>query len=85
MGFIENIRVSKERAKAGFGAEQDRPSVVFGTREISGIRIAENPPTQGDKLLGWGFGFCYHRVYALRLRLDDKPVLAPLSAKVFLQ
>jgi hypothetical protein len=30
MHFVENIRVSEERAQAGVGAEQDRPSAVLG-------------------------------------------------------
>ena len=62
MDFVENIRVSEERAEAGFCAEQDRPSTIFGAREVSGIRFAEDTSAQGDELFGAGFDFFCHRV-----------------------
>ena len=49
MDFVEDIRVSEERAETGFGAEVDRSTTIFEAREISGIRIAEFPPAEGDK------------------------------------
>ena len=50
MGFIENIRVSNERAKAGLCAQQDRPSTVFGTGVKVRFRVAEDASAQGDEL-----------------------------------
>lgn len=50
MGFVENIRVREERAKAGISTEQDRPSTIFGTREVSGIGITEDTSAQGNEL-----------------------------------
>ena len=50
MDFVENIRIGKESAEAGFGAEQDRPSAVFGAWEIGGVGIAEDTSAEGDEL-----------------------------------
>ena len=55
MGFVEKIRVSKERAEAGFGAEQDRPPAVFGAREIGRVCVAEDASAQGHERSGIGF------------------------------
>ena len=55
MGFVEKIWVGKERAEAGFGAEQDRPSTVFGAREIGRVCITEDASAQGDERSGMGF------------------------------
>lgn|GEM_PF-3057237 len=51
MDFVENIRVGKERAQAGLGAEMDRPTAIFGARKVSRIRVAEDPPAEGDESL----------------------------------
>ena len=56
MNFIEDIRVSEERAEAGFGAEIDCPAAMLGAREIGGIGIAKDPSAEGDEagvLLCW--------------------------------
>lgn len=57
MDFVENIRVSEERAEAGFCAEQDRPSAVFNAREVGRIRIAEDTSAEGDELFRAMFDF----------------------------
>jgi hypothetical protein len=49
MDFIENIRVGEKRTKTGFRAEIDGPAAVLSAREISGIGVAEDPPTEGDE------------------------------------
>lgn len=49
MDFVEEIRVSKERAETGFGAEIDRAAAILGAREVSRIGIAEDAPAEGDK------------------------------------
>lgn len=49
MNFVENIRISKECAETGFGAEVDRSAVILGARKIGGIGIAEDPPAEGDE------------------------------------
>ncbi len=49
MDFIEDIRVSQECTETGFGAEIDRPAAIFDAREISGVRVAEFSPTEGDE------------------------------------
>jgi hypothetical protein len=51
MGFVENIRVSQERAEAGIGAEQDHPPAVFDARVISRVCVAEDAPTEGGELV----------------------------------
>ena len=51
MGFVENLRVSKERAQAGLCAEEDRPSAVFGAGIVSRVHVAEDASTKGDELL----------------------------------
>ncbi len=59
MDFIEYFRVGQEGAEAGFGAEVDRPSVIFGAREILRIGVAEDPSAERDEPLRTGFGlFC---------------------------
>jgi len=50
MDFVENIGVSKEGTEAGFGAEQDRPSAVFGAGIVSGVCVTEDSSAQGDEL-----------------------------------
>ena len=67
MYFIEQIRVGQERAETGFCAEEDRPSLVFGVREIGRIGVLKNAPAQGDELFGFFmrrayFGFLHHMV-----------------------
>lgn len=52
MDFVENIRIGEEGAEAGVGAEQDRPSAVFGAGEVGRVRVAEDASTQGDELAG---------------------------------
>ncbi len=51
MSFVEQVRVGQEGAQTGIRAEIDRPSLVFGVREIRRIRITEDPSTQGNELL----------------------------------
>jgi len=60
MDFVENIRIGKERTKAGLCAEQDRPSAVFGAWEVGGIGITEDTSAEGDELFGTGFGLYCH-------------------------
>ena len=50
MDFVEQIRVGKERAMTGFGAEVDCPPMVFGAWEVYGICVAEDASAQGDEL-----------------------------------
>ena len=49
MDFVEDIRVSEERAEAGVGAKVDRPAAIFDAREICRISIAEDAPAESDK------------------------------------
>jgi len=49
--FVENIRIGEERAEAGFGAKQDRPSMIFGAWEVGGICVAEDSSAQCDELV----------------------------------
>jgi len=51
MNFIENIRVGGERTETGFGAKQNRPSVIFGSWKIRRVGIAENSSAEGDESL----------------------------------
>ena len=44
MDFVENIRIVKERAETGFGAEIDRPAAVFDSRKICRVGVAEDAP-----------------------------------------
>jgi hypothetical protein len=53
MDFVENIRVSHERAEAGFGAEQDWPSAIFGAGKIRRIGVAEDPSAKRDKTIAF--------------------------------
>lgn len=53
MGFVEDIRVSQERAKTGFCAEIDRPAAILDARKICWISIAELSSTEGDE--AWVF------------------------------
>jgi len=62
--FVENIRVGKERPQTGLGTKQDRPSTIFGTREVSGIRVTEDSSAEGDELSGAGSLFLEHKFYA---------------------
>jgi hypothetical protein len=50
MNVIEDIGVRQEGATTGLGTEVDRPSVVMNTGKINRVSIAENPPTEGDKV-----------------------------------
>ena len=49
MDFVENIRVCEKSAKTGFGAKVDGPAAIFDAREISRVRVAEDPPAKGDE------------------------------------
>ena len=51
MDFVKQIRVGQEGAETGFRAQVDRPAFVFDTREVGGIGIPKNTPTEGDELL----------------------------------
>jgi len=50
MGFVEDIRGRQERTKAGLGAKQDRPSVIFAAWIVGIVSVAEDTPTQSDEL-----------------------------------
>ena len=59
MYFVEDLRVSEERAQAGFRAEVDRPSMILGAWIILRVGIAEDPPAERDEPLRAGSGlFC---------------------------
>jgi len=62
MGFVKNIRVSKERAQAGFGTEQDRPPAVLGARKVGRVGVAEDASAQGDELTRVGLLLTKHRI-----------------------
>ncbi len=49
MSFIESLGVGAEGVEAGLGAEIDRPAAIFHAREICGVAVAEDPPTEGDE------------------------------------
>jgi hypothetical protein len=49
MDLIEDIRISQERAEAGFRAEIDRPTAILDAWEIGRISVAEFSTTEGDK------------------------------------
>lgn len=49
MDFVENVRISEERAETRFGAEIDRPATVLRAWKIGRIGIAEDPATEGDE------------------------------------
>ena len=51
MHFVKQVWVGQKGAETRVCAEVDRPSLVFGAREIGGIGITEDPSTQGNKLL----------------------------------
>ena len=53
MDFVENIRIVKERAETGFGAQIDRPATVFDSRKVGRIGVSEDAPAQGDE--AWMF------------------------------
>ena len=42
MGFVEQVRVGDERAKAGFGTEINCPSAILGAREIGRVGVEED-------------------------------------------
>lgn len=50
MDFIEDFRVSQERAEAGLRAEIDHPASIFGTWIIGGVGITEYTPAEGDEM-----------------------------------
>lgn len=49
MGFIEEVRVGKERLEAGLGAEIDRPAAILDSWKIGRIGVAEDPSAEGDE------------------------------------
>jgi hypothetical protein len=51
MDFIEHMRVGKERAAAGFGAEQDRPPAISRAWIICRVGIAEDPSAEGNEAI----------------------------------
>jgi len=69
MDFVENIRVSKERAQTRFSAKQDRPPAILDTRIVSGIRISEDAPAQGNELTMIGFLFTNHIIQTINVIL----------------
>lgn len=71
MYLVKDVRVSQERAEAGFRTEQDRPAAILDARVVSGIGIAEDAAAQGDELFGTGFVFCCHWILARRSHSDD--------------
>lgn len=74
MDFIEDVRISKERAEAGFGAEIDCPASMFGAGIVSGIGIAEDPPTEGDETRMF---LCFQRMF---MHIKGGAGTRPLSA-----
>ena len=50
MDFVEQIRISDERAETGFCAEENHSPAVLGARIISRIGVAENPSAERDEL-----------------------------------
>ncbi len=50
MDFVEQVRVSQERAEAQLRAEIDRPPAMLDTRKIRGIRVAEYPSAKRYEL-----------------------------------
>ena len=50
MGGIEALWIGLERAKAGFGAEVDRPPAVFRVRKILRVGMMEDASTEGDEV-----------------------------------
>ena len=60
MDFVEDIRVGKKRTETGIGAKQDRPSAIFGTWIVSGVRLAKDSSAQGDELARMIFYFGCH-------------------------
>ena len=65
--FVKYIRVGKECAEAGIGAEIDHPATIFGARKICGVGLPENPPAQGDET-GLLFIFQKRFLYTVRAR-----------------
>jgi len=53
MDLVENIRIVKERAETGFGAQIDRPAAVFDSRKVCRVGVSEDAPAQGDE--AWMF------------------------------
>lgn len=51
MDSIEDIRVSEERAQAGFGTEIDRPAAILSPRIIRRVGIAENASAEGHEAM----------------------------------
>ena len=60
MCLVKEFRVGQKRIQAGPGAEIDRPPAIFGARIISGVRVVEDPSTEGDEA---GNGFLVSRVF----------------------
>ena len=55
VNFIEYIRVSFERAEAGFGAEINCPAAIFDAREIRRVGIAKDASAQRNEAFGYRF------------------------------
>ena len=49
MDFVEDIRISQERASAGVGAQINRPAAILDARKICRVGVAEDPPAQSDE------------------------------------
>ena len=51
MRQIKPLRVRQERAETGFCTKVNRPTVIFGIREILQVGIMEHPSAKSDKSL----------------------------------
>lgn len=57
MDFVEDVRVSQERAKTGFCAKRNGPAAILDARKVFRISVAEFSSAEGDEagmLLGRG-------------------------------
>jgi len=57
---VKHIWIRQERAEAGFGAKVDSPAAVLGAREVSGVRVTEDPPAERDEA---GLPLVLRRIY----------------------
>jgi len=50
MNFIEHIWIGKKSTETGFGAKEDRPPMILGTRIVLRVGIAKDPSAESDEL-----------------------------------
>jgi hypothetical protein len=51
MGLIKPVRIRLKGCQTGICAKVDRPSAIFGPREILGISVVENTAAKSNKAL----------------------------------